>query len=449
MHFLSVRFIAALFVIEAAIAVPLGIEYDKTENLDAEETANKGRLDAATTLADAQVAKMREGVDKYKAGDAKAKVLFEAAYGKNANVDEVDRTVTALQNGNLQAQLATHTKFKHGEIAAVEWIKPNDKSPWRFKPANTHVESIVAGTGDDALNDVGRAGTVIHEATHQLSKTGDKVNMRNNIIRPSDGRSVWNGETGYTSNHNMHKTVAEVNADEGFTAVRDKANNMHYNAESHALFASLCSQPGALRRRDVSLYNRALSEGDHKKLHYLARRNSCKLPPDYFAKKAAAAKAAPKRVNNSKVAAKGGHRPSTKGGMSPARSSVKAPSAAKGLGPKAAKKSANGRRLVKSTTSAKKQATRGAARTTVGSAKTSTAYRSKAAQRQSIKRTARGSKSSQAHSSSKTSPRRGSPKFAASQGAKRTVHKQVSKRPSRPVKPKPAKGAVTAKAKKH
>ena len=37
-----------------------------------------------------------------------------------------------------------------------------------------------------------------------------------------------------TSNHNMHKTVAEVNADKDYTDVRDKANNMHHNAESHA-----------------------------------------------------------------------------------------------------------------------------------------------------------------------------------------------------------------------
>lgn len=32
------------------IAVPLGISYDKTTGLSAAETANKGRLDAATTL---------------------------------------------------------------------------------------------------------------------------------------------------------------------------------------------------------------------------------------------------------------------------------------------------------------------------------------------------------------------------------------------------------------
>jgi len=37
-----------------------------------------------------------------------------------------------------------------------------------------------------------------------------------------------------TSNPNMHKTVAEVNADTAYTNVRDSVKNMHDNAESHA-----------------------------------------------------------------------------------------------------------------------------------------------------------------------------------------------------------------------
>ncbi|KAG6807566.1 hypothetical protein H0H92_007074 [Tricholoma furcatifolium] len=72
----------------------------------------------------------------------------------------------------------------------------------------------------------------------------------------------------------MHKTVAEVKGDTDFTKVRDKAKNMHDNAESYAL----CSQPGALGRRDVHLWNRALRGADYEQMINLARRNSCKLP---------------------------------------------------------------------------------------------------------------------------------------------------------------------------
>jgi len=340
MLFSSVRFIALLSVIGVVIAFPLGIEYDKTTGLDADETANKGRLDAATTEADRQVTKMREGFDKYKAGDPKAKALYEASFGKNADADEVDKTITALQGGNIKAKLATHTFTgnKKDTIASVPWTKKNQNTPWTA--GNAQFSEQFHGGGATPLDDKGRAGTIIHEATHQLRKTGDDVNLSDNIIKPTDGSSKKNGLNGYTSNANMHKTAAEVNADTGFTDVRDKANNMHHNAESYAVFASLCSQPGALRRRDIRLYNRALLDGDHEQLHSLARRNSCQLPPDYFAKKAAAKKAAAEK------AASGSVKPELK---SKARAKD-VPHTAKGLSLKATAKGGHPRHLAKSIT---------------------------------------------------------------------------------------------------
>lgn len=50
------------------------------------------------------------------------------------------------------------------------------------------------------MNNDGRAGTIIHEATHQLAKTGDDVNMSGKIIKPSDGSSKPSGATGCKSN---------------------------------------------------------------------------------------------------------------------------------------------------------------------------------------------------------------------------------------------------------
>jgi len=467
------RILLALSIVTVVVAVPLGIQYDKTTGLNADETANKGRLDAAATLANTQVGNMRTGLDKVKNGDAKATALYHAAFGKNADINVVDKTVTALQNGNVQAKLATHP-FTGGEIAAIPWSKDGTK-PWT--PGHAQFSSQFHGVGANPLDNAGRAGTLIHEATHQLSKTGDDINKSGKIIKPYDGTSKPTGATGYTSNHNMHKTLADVKNDKAFTDVRDSAPNMHDNAESYAVFASLCSQPGALRRRDVRLYSRALLAGDHEQLHYLARRNSCKLPPDYFAKKAAAKKAAAAKA--------------VSGGVKPATGSKEAKAATKGasttrLTKSATSKSLNGAktskggvrttlkgaksgRLLKATTAkgsrtglkVSKKASKGRSRTVMG---TKALTRGAKAAKSNKQRT-HALKSSRVHSHTKAAPRRGSSKVAAARHAKAAhtvkspqVHSNTKPAPSRnspkvgaapPVKPLAAKIAVSAIGKKH
>ncbi|KAF9484237.1 hypothetical protein BDN70DRAFT_928486 [Pholiota conissans] len=298
MHSSSMRLIATFWLVGVALSAPLGIEYDKTAGLATAEQDNKARLDKATTDANAQIAKMRQGFEKYKTGDKKATELFETSFGKNADKNEVEKNIAALETNNIKAKLETQT-FKKDEIASV---------PWKKKRKTTLILLLnLAGGGKDPLDDSGRAGTIIHEATHQLMKTGDDINKSGKVIKANDGSSKKSGNTGYTSNHNMHKTVADVKKDTGFSDVRDNTKNMHHNAESYALFASLCSQPGALRRRD--LYIRALMEGDDEELYYLARDDNCKLPPDYFARKDAAAKAAAGQPSAGNVAAS--HDPKT------------------------------------------------------------------------------------------------------------------------------------------
>jgi hypothetical protein len=56
------------------------------------------------------------------------------------------------------------------------------------------------------------------------------------LVKISTPFRIWNINThnSDTSNHNMHKTVADVTADKEYTKVRDNANNMHDNAESYA-----------------------------------------------------------------------------------------------------------------------------------------------------------------------------------------------------------------------
>jgi hypothetical protein len=56
-----------------------------------------------------------------------------------------------------------------------------------------------AGRADAStnLNDNGRAGTLIHEATHQLRETGDKVHKNgDHIIKATDNDDKDNGKTG-------------------------------------------------------------------------------------------------------------------------------------------------------------------------------------------------------------------------------------------------------------
>jgi len=125
MHFLSTTLLA-LAVSTGVIAVPLGISYDKVADLDATESANKGRLDAGTTLAHTQVTTMREGLNKYKAGEEKATELYEASFGNNADVISVGKNIEALETGTLKAKVATH-HFTDGEIASVPWEKDDEK----------------------------------------------------------------------------------------------------------------------------------------------------------------------------------------------------------------------------------------------------------------------------------------------------------------------------------
>lgn len=77
---------------------------------------------------------MRIGFDKYKAGDEKATELYEAAFGKKAQRDEVDNTIKALETGTLRVKSQTHS-FQDGEIASVPWTQQKTGDPWLPGPA--------------------------------------------------------------------------------------------------------------------------------------------------------------------------------------------------------------------------------------------------------------------------------------------------------------------------
>ncbi len=78
---------------------------------------------------------MRTGFDNYKNGDAKAKKLYEAAFGKNADADKINTHISMLQTATVSAKVATHTftgdmKDAH---ASIKWTgNPKTPSEIRF-----------------------------------------------------------------------------------------------------------------------------------------------------------------------------------------------------------------------------------------------------------------------------------------------------------------------------
>jgi hypothetical protein len=300
--FQILKVLVTISVIHFVAATPLDFDYDDKNPTTAGAKDNKARLEAARTTANDQIANMRATITKAKAGDQAALNLYHTAFGTKAgaHIDDVENNIKALETGKIPVKVASHTGYRQGEIASVQWTESTTKGV--YNPSNTFFSARFHGKDKDAANPGltadGRVATVIHEATHFLSKTGDNVHKTSGDIIPGGDFTspAHDTKTGYTNNHNGHSTVAAVNADKQYKAVRDKANNMHQNAESYAVFAGLCSGADKVVRRDVELFTRAIVEDDDDLLDFLVRRNgaSCSLPPGYFEKKkkAAAEKAA-------------------------------------------------------------------------------------------------------------------------------------------------------------
>jgi len=123
--------------------------------------------------------------------------LFVAAFGKKAlkQATVVEENIAKLHAGTLRAEAATYWQYTEGEIASTLWVEQPDKS-WAagnviFGPKFHGMEDLEEGGPDSLkrLSNLGRAGTIIHEASHQLCLTGDKVSMQGKIIDPLDATS--------------------------------------------------------------------------------------------------------------------------------------------------------------------------------------------------------------------------------------------------------------------
>lgn len=273
----------AIYAFHGVFGVPLGIQHG--EATTDEETANLGRLTAATAEANNHITKMETALND--PTNAKHKPLIDAAFGTDPSLDlnHIKANVQKLKTGTVPVTL-----HNSGNSKTMAYTQYNDHMVPQHVDFGKKFHTSALST---------QAGTLIHEATHHLGDTGDYI---------KDGKMLKGSHpdetdrSGYAGKQSFYKTTKSLNGDKIWTNMRDghtdkdgvvhaATKNMHDNAESYAQFASLCN--AALRRRDLHMYRRALAEGqDEIASFYLQRRSSCALPKNHFANKAAAKKAA-------------------------------------------------------------------------------------------------------------------------------------------------------------
>jgi hypothetical protein len=283
MLFTPIILLWAASIIPGIFAVPLDLSFGN----NAGDDENKKHFSDAMPEVNRQINAMQQNLADANGGRSKE---FLAAFGDKADVDQVRKRVKAMKNGDFLVESAqTSNDVTLGGVPKGANGMGQAKFGLGFHKPPPSVKD---------LNGM-RAGTIIHEASHQLVQTGDKVvDGTKQIIKPFDDDKIHKQASsainGYAATSDVIKSEADLG--DNYKKLRDSSPNMHDNADSYRVYANLCSK---------SLYRRALLEDDPIAF-YLAKRQSCTLPPDYFAKKAAAkAKAAAPGAKTSSAAAKG------------------------------------------------------------------------------------------------------------------------------------------------
>jgi hypothetical protein len=261
-----------------------------------EEKANLVKINTAKDIANKNILKMDHVLQN--PGKAGHQDMIDAAFGKDSsrNMDSIKKTVQDLKTGTVP--IKTATSQERGTVAFNGY--DTSKTPMKA----THVEFTkkfhAKGTSDDA-----RAATLVHEATHYLSDTGDYI-KDGKMVAASDPHE--SAKTGYATGMEPKKSAKDLNKDAAFTKMRDghkptfgdavpATKDMHKNAESYAQFQAMCGS--AVSDAAVGLRRRAMADGDWETVahyDYLIKRNSCGLSKNYFANKAAAKKATEAKV---------------------------------------------------------------------------------------------------------------------------------------------------------
>jgi len=318
MHSFSTIFVFLLALLPHVLSLPVPDWSSTVVNRPAvDDDASKARV-AAYNQADARakemVTKMHTVINSDK---PEHKQIVNDAFGPNADRDKIKATIHKLNTEQVKVGTTDIAGVKAGLVASTPMTRPNGPSG--------NIKLGPEFFAADASKDY-RAGTLIHEATHQQSHTGDFINTNDKIVgaladQKKDIKMQDDGKPhiGYhfpgTDNPKKVPTSAADLSDK-YKANRDHTvKNMEDNADSYRVFAHLCSAPG-VARRDLELFRRALFEADEDDHLYLAKRNSCALPKDYFKKKAEAKAAAAKKTTGAEAhsTTAHGHAVSTKTG---------------------------------------------------------------------------------------------------------------------------------------
>jgi len=109
------------------------------------------------------------------------------AFGPQAKIEEIRKTVNMLQNGHLQVESADpNVADAEKKRPALAKVQLNKKEDGGFHSMGSAL--IGSRFHKDTFSDRQRAGTLIHEATHQLALTGDDVitqGIAANIVVPT------------------------------------------------------------------------------------------------------------------------------------------------------------------------------------------------------------------------------------------------------------------------
>jgi hypothetical protein len=128
---------------------------------------------------------MRDTINN-RATDAAAAQRLQDAFGPNyaAHINDISTVVSRLETGNLNVQSADASvaDTKKGK-KTLAWVSSERNPDQSFKqPGPAFLGSRFHNTLQTTEH---RAGTLIHEATHQQSLTGDHVDKTTNTIIPT------------------------------------------------------------------------------------------------------------------------------------------------------------------------------------------------------------------------------------------------------------------------
>jgi hypothetical protein len=128
---------------------------------------------------------MRDTINNHGTDTAAAQRLQDA-FGPNyaAHINDISTVVGRLETGTLKVQSADRTvaDAKKGK-PALSWVSSEKNPDGSYKQPGP----AFLGTRfyESLKTPEHRAGTLIHEATHQQSLTGDHVDTRTNTIIPT------------------------------------------------------------------------------------------------------------------------------------------------------------------------------------------------------------------------------------------------------------------------